>query len=100
MNKKHWSLLTSYLVSYCGVAIVACAIIGIFMFNASYRSMRASASANIQERLRIALEDFDNQREAMHTVSLYVSNQLVFKPHYFGKNKVLEIELLEALASY
>ena len=89
------SVLYQYIISYASVVLLACLLMGIFLFSISVHEIEKTNFRNTQNKVDLAAADFELQYDIMRDNSIEISLKLVYKPGYFSKNKYYVYELLQ-----
>lgn len=94
------SILKNYLLAYVGVAVAACAVLGLVLLNVSSRYMDQQERDAIQQRLISASDDFCYQMEQMERLSILLRTKERYQPFYLAKNAYNELEMIKDFAQY
>ena len=94
------SILKNYLLAYVGVAVAACAVLGLVLLNVSSRYMDQQERDAIQQRLISASDDFCYQMEQMEQLSIRLRTKERYQPFYLAKNAYNELEMIKDFAQY
>ena len=77
--KKHFRSMRvfyRYLMSHCGIALLCCAILGIFLFSTYVAEYEDRIYAGEVQKARAVLSDLDAQVEWMGQISYSVKNDI------------------------
>jgi two-component system response regulator YesN len=94
------SVFYRYLISYTGLVIVACTLLGVVSFTVYGRMLAVEINRVNEYKLSLIAADLESQFETMKDAALNVSVSTYYKPYYFKADKTHEIRLLEDFSKY
>lgn len=90
--------LRKYLISYMGLAVSLCAILGLVLLMMASSSLNRQEEASIRDRLASACEDFCYQIDSLQELTLQIRTKYTYQPYYLQKNSWNEMEMLKEFA--
>lgn len=94
------SLLYRYMITYIGIAIVACSIVGTILFVSATDHLNEQTLQAKQVRLDMSRDDLSNALQLMDTMALQVSTNKVFQPFFLDKGAINHMTMLEVFQRY
>lgn len=92
---KNKSVLKKYLITYVGVAVSACAILGVALMLISSHSLQRQETAAAEARLASACDDLIYQLDIMQELSYKPAAMMEYQPFYLQRNAYNEVIMLE-----
>lgn len=93
--EKTNSLLTSYVISYMGLALMSCTLIGALFFSSFIGDFIDINKKNLQDKMTLAVEDLENQLDTLGNISYSISASNQYWPYYLEQDHYNEKEMLE-----
>ena len=84
-KKRRQSVLKSYLITYVGLAVAACAVLGVVLMMVSSNNLKKQEEKSILERLTSAGEDFSSADKVMAGPNHAALGELVWNEIYYEK---------------
>ncbi|HML47208.1 MAG TPA: hypothetical protein PKE04_10725, partial [Clostridia bacterium] len=94
------SIRSSYLVSYIGLATLACIVSGLLFFALSVAELKTVTLEEQRARLNLVAEDLDNQLEIFREIGARVKTSIVYRPFYAQRNAFYEMDVIDDFAKY
>ena len=94
-KKRKQSVLKSYLITYVGLAVAVCAVLGVVLMMVSSNNLKKQEEKSILDRLTSAGEDFSYQMEIMNDLKIQVYTSPLYQPFNLKKNEIPRLEMLE-----
>lgn len=101
-GKKKWSfsLFYDYLLSYVGVAVLFCALIGIYLFNFFVSGYSANVLENEARKGAAVVADLDSQMEGMAKAAYSLTSEIAFSRQELRGSNYAEFQLIRELRRY
>lgn len=97
---KKKSVFYHYLLSYIGLIILACTLLGVILFLYFINEMNVEAERVYQNKLSLIIDDLNKQYEIMQDAALRVSISIYYKPFYLEAQKTNAKDLIDDLAKF
>jgi AraC-like DNA-binding protein len=97
---KRISVFYRYLVSYLGLVILACSLLGVLLFNQYVRSISDEVERVNRNKLSQIVSDLEQQYQTMRETALKISISIYYKPFYLKADKLHEQDLLDDFSKY
>lgn len=94
-RRKQKSVFKSYLITYMGLAITVCAVLGLALTVVSAKRLETQERNALESRLAGAGDDFCRQLELMQEIALRICTTNVYQPVYLQKGTLNEKQMLE-----
>lgn len=94
------SLLTKYVLSYAGIALMICAIVGATLIEMSVVQLRQTAQKEQVNRLRLASDYLDQQLDIFSDIINGMMTRVYYRPYYFQRNLIYEMEMVNDLSRF
>lgn len=89
-----------YLLSYAGIALLSCSLVGIVLFYMAVGEMRAAQRDTQEERLQIAADMLEGNLALMQETALRIQFLSYFKPSYLLQNGYHAYQMLDYLSRF
>lgn len=101
MKKRFsFSVFYNYLLSYVGIAVFFCALLGIFLFNFFVEGYSTSLLENEQKKASVVVTDIESQMNAMAQIGYSVSYEMAYSFSELQKSNYTEFRMLKELSRY
>ncbi len=97
---KLGSTLKHYTISYVGIAMLSCALIGLVLFTAFVNEFRKTENKELLNKITLAADYIEKQQQMMAEISYTIQNTIYYMPSYIKSNKYNEIIMLEDFKLY
>lgn len=94
-KKRRQSVLKNYLVTYVGLAVAVCAVLGVVLMMVSSNNLRGQEEASVTERLSSACDDFAYQLDVLNDLKIQIYTSPLYQPFNLKKNEINRMEMLE-----
>ena len=94
------STLARYLLTYLSVVLAACALIGETLGWRSMAELNELEKKKTAERVSLALDELEAQRDAMFSVVNNIAYEIYYRPIYVESNKFYELERIADFKKY
>ena len=101
--KKHFRSMRvfyRYLMSHCGIALLCCAILGIFLFSTYVAEYEDRIYAGEEQKARAVLSDLDAQTQWMEQISYGVKNDIKLSYVQLRASNYEEYSMLQEFSRY
>lgn len=95
---KNKSVLRYYLITYVGVTVAVCAVLGVVLMLLSADNLSRQEQAYMEARLTSACEDLAYQIELMNYTAFHVGSHVVYQPTYLAKSPYNDVLMLESFS--
>lgn len=99
-KRKRSIISNPYLISYLGLAVFCCVALSVLFLSINLENLKRKEETYIQERLVLAAEDLERQKETCAKIALQISVNSIYQPYYFERNKYYEMTLLNDFQQY
>lgn len=107
MKKRHSffprllaSQYSKYISNYISFALAACMMIGFFMLMLSTLRLDEAVMTQERQRMQLATAYVDEQFEILEEISDRVLTTAYYKPYYFERNSIYEMDIVKDLAKH
>jgi AraC-like DNA-binding protein len=90
----------NYTISYVGIALLSCAMIGLGLFSAFVNKLTEVEKGEQYNKLKLAADYLEDQQQLMADISYTIQNTIYYLPTYIAGKKYKEILMLEDFGSY
>lgn len=97
---KKISLRSRHFVSYMGLAVCACTLIGFLVLNHSISVFHSSVLEDYRVKMALAAEDLQTQQAILENISYKVRTTPCYRPFFTQRNAYYEVEAVEDIAKY
>ena len=94
-KKRKQSVLKRYLITYVGLAVAACAVLGVVLMMVSSNNLKNQEENSVRDRLSSAGEDFSYQLDIMNDLKMQVYLSPLYQPFNLNRNQFNRMETLE-----
>lgn len=94
------SLKYVYILSFFGVALTACSVIGLILYFSSTHELMRANERQMTESLESFTNYLDTQKKVLEDVVNDIAIKIYFKKFYFERNAYYEVELLKEFSKY
>ena len=99
-RKFSFSVFYNYLLTYVGIAVFFCALIGIYLFNFFVSAYGATLLENEKQKAQAAVQDLEAQVEVMNRVTYSVSNEMGYSFDELQESNYTEFRMLNEFVRY
>lgn len=92
---KRKSILKNYLITYMGLALAACAALGVVLMMIATKSLNEQEQSAVEARLASACDDFSYQLDVMRDLTLRLRTTHYYQPVFLAKSPYNEVLMLE-----
>lgn len=100
IKKLSLSVFSNYLLTYVGIAVFFCALLGIFLFNFFVAGYGKSILESEQKKAAMVVNDLENQMDIMSQISYSVSNEMAYPYEKLKENNYNEFIMLKEFLRY
>lgn len=93
-------VFTKYVLSYLSVVLAVCMTLGLALVRVATDQLMQAETEIYQAHLNQTADYMERQLSAMEDVLLDIKTQLTFQPSFFTRQKVNEVELVDAFSRY
>ena len=93
--KRKQSVLKTYLITYVGLAVAVCAVLGVVLMLVSSNNLKKQEEKSVRQRLISAVDDFCYQLDVMNDLKIQVYTSAQYQPFNLRKNEFNKLEMLE-----
>ena len=91
-------VFTKYVLSYLSVVLAVCMTLGLALVRVATDQLMQAETEIYQAHLNQTADYMERQLSAMEDVLLDIKTQLTFQPSFFTRQKVNEVELVDAFS--
>lgn len=101
-GKRKWSfsVFYDYLLSYVGVAVLFCALLGVFLFNFFVSGYSANVVANETRKGAVMVNDLESQMESMAQAAYSMGSETAYSRQELRQSNYAEFQLIRELRRY
>ena len=92
--------LQHYTISYGGIALLSCALIGLVLFTTFVNEFRKAERKELLNKTNLAADYIKNQQQMMADISYTIQNTIYYMPEYINDNRYNEITMLKDFNLY
>lgn len=97
---RRGSVLKKYLITYVGIAVAACAALGLLLIGMSAADLKRQEEEAVRARMLSATEDLSYQIELMRNLSVTLKAKSAYQPQVLKVNSYYETLMLKDFGLY
>lgn len=94
------TVFSNYLLTYVGIAVFFCALLGIFLFNFFVSGYGESVLKNEKQKAAVIINDLENQIDVMAQIAYSVGNEMAYSYEKLENNNYNEFVMLKEFVRY